>query len=116
MRPWLRGSLEGEDLKTFKKKQLTIICELPLASRVVKTLTEAGVTGYTQFDAASGRGSEGEWNRDGMIGTSGRMVMIVTILSVEEADGILAQIYELIEPQMAIATIANVEVLRDDLF
>lgn len=103
-------------MKTFQKKQLTVICELPLASRVVKTLTEAGVTGYTQFDAASGRGSEGEWNRDGLVGTSGRMVMIVTILSLDEADNVLAQIYELIEPQMAIATIANVEVLRDDLF
>lgn len=116
MRLWLHGLQEGDELKTFKKKQLTIICELPLASRVVKTLNEAGVTGYTQFDAASGRGSEGEWNRDGMIGTSGRMVMIVTILSLDEADAILGRIYELIEPQMAIATIANVEVLRDDIF
>jgi PII-like signaling protein len=103
-------------LKTYKKKQLTIICELPLASRVIKTLTDAGVTGYTQFDAASGRGSEGPWNRDGLVGASGRMVMIVTILSVEDSDNVLPQIYELIEPQMAIATIADVEVLRDENF
>ncbi len=103
-------------MKTYPKKQLTIICELPLAGRVTKTLTESGVTGYTQFDAASGRGSEGEWNRDGLIGQSGRMVMIVTILSPDQADEVLEKVHALIEPQMAIATIADVEVMRNELF
>ncbi|MDZ7823850.1 MAG: DUF190 domain-containing protein [Ahrensia sp.] len=103
-------------MKTYPKKQLTIICELPLARRVTKTLDDAGVTGYTQFEAASGKGSEGAWNRDGLIGTSGRMVMIVTILSLEKADTILPKVYAMIEPQMAIATIADVQVMRDDIF
>lgn len=103
-------------MQTFPKKQITVICELPLVRRVIKTLDDAGVSGYTQFDAASGRGSEGNWNRDGLIGESGRMAMIVTILPVEEADDVLAKIYDLIEPQMGIVTVANVQVLRDEIF
>lgn len=103
-------------MKTHTKKQMTVICEAPVMHRITRVLDRVEVTGYTVFPALSGRGSEGTWDRDRMIGDAGRMLMIVSVMSVEQAETVIDRIYEALEPQMGIITIADVEVLRPDRF
>lgn len=103
-------------MKTHAKKQMTVICEAPLMHRITRVLDAVPVTGYTVFPALSGRGSEGTWDRDRMIGDAGRMVMIVSVMSPEQADIAVDRIYETLEPQMGIITLADVAVLRPERF
>ena len=103
-------------MKTHAKKQMTVICEAPVMHRITRVLDRIPVTGYTVFDAHSGRGSEGTWDTDRMIGDAGRMVMIVSVMSPEQAETAIDRIYETLEPQMGIITIADVEVLRPERF
>jgi PII-like signaling protein len=103
-------------MKTHPKKQMTVICEAPVMRRITRILDKLPVTGYTVFPALSGRGSEGEWNRDNWIGDSNRMVMIVSVMSDDQADTAIDRIYEAIEPQMGIVTVADVAVLRPERF
>jgi PII-like signaling protein len=103
-------------MKIHPRKQLTVICELPVASRITRLLDEVPVTGYTVIPAISGAGSEGAWTREGMIGDYGRMVVILSIMSVEQANEALERIVKALKPQMGIVTVSDVEVLRPELF
>lgn len=103
-------------MKTHAKKQMTVICEVPVMHRITRVLDKVPVTGYTIFPALSGRGSEGTWDRDRIIGDAGRMVMIVSVMSVEQADIAIDRIYDALEPQMGIITVADVDVLRPERF
>ncbi|QBK29152.1 DUF190 domain-containing protein [Roseitalea porphyridii] len=103
-------------MKTHARKQMTVICEAPVMHRITRVLDKVPVSGYTVFDAHSGKGSEGTWDTDRMIGDAGRMVMVVSVMSPEQADIAIDRIYEALEPQMGIITIADVEVLRPERF
>lgn len=103
-------------MQTHAKKQMTVICELPVVGRITRALDRVGVTGYTVFNAHAGRGSQGEWDEDRMIGDAGRMVMIVSVMSAEHAEQATDEIYKVIDPQMGIVTVGDVYVLRPDRF
>lgn len=103
-------------MKTHARKQMTVICEAPVVHRITRVLDRVPVSGYTLFDAISGKGSEGGWSSDRIIGDAGRMVMIVSVMSHDQAEIAIDRIYEAIEPQMGIVTLADVDVLRPDRF
>lgn len=103
-------------MHTFAKKQIQIICERPILKRVQRHLAQVGVKGFTVFPALSGSGSEGEWDRDGMVGDAGQMVMVVVVLDPGDLDRVLTDIFNVVSPQMGVITITNVEVVRPDRF
>jgi nitrogen regulatory protein PII len=103
-------------MHTFAKKQIRIICERPILKRVQRHLASAGVKGYTVFPALSGSGSEGDWDREGMIGDAGQMVLVVVVLDEEDLDRVLTDIFDVVSPQMGVITISDVEVVRPDRF
>jgi PII-like signaling protein len=103
-------------MELHRRKQLTVICEAPVAGRVTRVLERVPVGGYTVLPALSGLGGEGHWDREGLVGDTGRMVVIVSIMSEEQAAGVLERIYETIEPQMGIVTLSDVDVLRPERF
>lgn len=103
-------------MHTFAKKQIQIICERPILKRVQRHLNQAGVKGFTVFSALSGSGSEGDWEREGMIGDAGQMVMVLVVLAAEDLDRVLTDIFEVVSPQMGVITISDVAVVRPDRF
>lgn len=103
-------------MQTHRRKQLTVICEAPVADRVTRVLDRVPVSGYTVIPALSGSGREGNWERSGLVGDAGRMVVIVSVMSEEQASVALDRIYETIEPQMGIVTLSDVEVVRPERF
>ena len=103
-------------MHTFAKKQIQIICERPILKRVQRHLTLAGVKGFTVFPALSGLGSEGEWDREGMIGDAGQMVMVLVVLDAADLDRVLTDIFDVVSPQMGVISVTDVEVVRPDRF
>jgi len=103
-------------MHTFAKKQIQIICERPILRRVQRHLAQAGVKGYTVFPALSGSGSEGEWDREGMVGDAGQMVMVLVVLDPQDLDRVLADIFDVVSAQMGVITVSDVAVVRPDRF
>ena len=103
-------------MQTFPKKEIRIICERPILKRVQDHLSASGVKGYTVFPAMAGRGSEGDWERSGMIGDAGQMVMIIAILDAAQLDVVLEDIFSVINPQIGVITVSDVAVVRPERF
>jgi len=103
-------------MEMHPKKRIEIILEMPLQARVTALLDTQDVLGYTIYQAQGGRGQEGAWQRDGIVGDAGRMVAIVCIVDAARLDELLTQIYAAIERQIGIVSVSDVEVVRSERF
>ncbi len=106
----------GAGMKTYAKKQVQIICEMPLVKRLRTHLQRASISGYTILPAIGGRGSEGEWSREGMIGDAGQMVIFLVVIDEAQLDAVLEDIYSVISDQIGIVTVTDVNVVRPERF
>lgn len=103
-------------MEMHPKKRIEIIVELPLQSRIATLLDTHDVLGYTIYHAQGGRGQEGTWQRDGIVGNAGRMVAFVCIVDATRLDELLTRIYAAIERQIGIVSVSDVEVVRSERF
>ncbi|MEM1286130.1 MAG: DUF190 domain-containing protein [Cohaesibacteraceae bacterium] len=103
-------------MKTHKKKRIEIIVELPVLRRVVEIIDETGSSGYSVMPMMAGRGMEGEWSRDAMIGDTGHMAMVIVVTSEHRVETLLERIYALVKRQVGIITVSDVEVIRAEHF
>ncbi len=103
-------------MKTVPKKRIDIVIEAPALDRLLAILDAQEVKGYTVHRALAGRGHDGTWSGTGLVGASGRMVCVFCVLDPARVEAVLEAIYKLVERQMAIVTVADVEVVRGDRF
>lgn len=99
-------------MQTFPKKQLSVICERPILARLRKILDQQNVSGYTILPALAGRGSQGSWDREGMLGDAGQMVHLICVLDEEHCNSVLEHVFELVGHQIGIVTVQDVFVVR----
>lgn len=90
--------------------------EAPLMQRVLKLLDENGVSGYTVFSALAGRGKDGAWHRDGVVGRAGALVWILCIVDESRVEDVLEPLYALVSKQIGIVTLSDVRVIRHEHF
>ena len=103
-------------METHTKKRIEVIAETPIERRLVDLLSELDVQGYTIFPAIGGRGRDGVWRREGLVGHAEQMFMLVCIVDPGRASEIVEAIYELISDRIGIVSAADVEVIRSDIF
>jgi nitrogen regulatory protein PII len=103
-------------MKTYPKKRIAIVIEQPALNRVLDRLDQLAVTGYTVYPVVAGRGREGSWRADGMVGDAGRMVSVVCVCDPSKVEAIVAPIFAIVSRQVGIITIQDCEVIRADHF
>lgn len=103
-------------MQTYPKKRIDIMVEAPLMKRVLGLLDQSGVSGYTVLPALAGRGIDGSWHRDGLVGRVGAVVQIFCILDEERVDAVIEPLFALVSRQIGIVTISDVQVIRKDHF
>ncbi|MBX9682831.1 MAG: DUF190 domain-containing protein [Hyphomicrobium sp.] len=103
-------------MQTYPKKRIDIMVEAPLMKRVLTLLDQQGVTGYTVLPALAGRGIDGSWHRDGLVGRVGSVVQIFCILDEARVDAVIEPLFDLVSRQIGIVTISDVQVIRKDHF
>lgn len=103
-------------MKTYPKKRIEIMVEAPLMRRVVSLLDDLSVSGYTVLPALAGRGKDGTWDRDGLVGRAGAVVQIFCIVDESRVDQILEPLFKLVSRQIGIVTLSDVQVIRPDHF
>jgi PII-like signaling protein len=103
-------------MKTYPKKRIDIMVEAPLMQRVLNLLDAQGVSGYTVLPVLAGRGKDGAWHRDGVVGRAGALVMIFCILDEARVDEVLEPLFKLVSRQIGIVTLSDVHVMRAEYF
>lgn len=103
-------------MKTHPKKRIEIMVEAPLLERVLDLLDKQGVSGYTVLPAIAGRGKDGSWHRDGLVGRVGAVVQVFCILDESRVDQVLEPLFRLVSRQIGIVTISDVQVIRPEHF
>lgn len=103
-------------MKTYPKKRIEIMVEAPLMNRVIAVLDECETGGYTVLPALAGRGVDGSWHRDGLVGRVGSVVQVLVILDESRVDAVLTPLFELVSKQIGIVTVSDVQVVRPDHF
>ena len=103
-------------MKTHPKKRIDIMIESPLLARLTGLLDELDVSGYTVLPALAGKGDDGAWHRDGVIGQAGSLSLVFCILDAERVETVLDPVFELVKGQIGIATVSDVEVIRPEYF
>ncbi|MEO1609595.1 MAG: DUF190 domain-containing protein [Pseudomonadota bacterium] len=103
-------------MQTYPKKRIEIMVEAPLLNQVLSILDKHKAPGYTVLSALSGRGADGSWHRDGIVGGAGSIVMIICIIDTSRVDDILEPLFKLVSRQIGIVTVSDVQVIRPDHF
>lgn len=103
-------------MQTHPKKRIEIVVEAPVVGRLLTLLDDLAVTGYTVIPALAGRGREGSWRRDGLVGEAGRMVVIYCIVDAQRVDTVLDPVFKIVSRQIGIVTLSDVEVIRPGHF
>lgn len=103
-------------MKTYPKKRIEIMVETPLMKRVIGILEQRGVGGYTVLPVLAGKGKDGAWHRDGLVGRAGTLVMIFCIVDEARVDEVLEAVFALVEKQIGIVTLSDVQVIRPEHF
>jgi len=103
-------------MKTYAKKRLEIVVEAPIQDRLIALLDRLQVTGYTVLPALAGRGHDGEWSREGMVGEAGRMIVVICLIDGDRVDGVLDKVFSMVSRRSGIVSISDVEVVRAEHF
>lgn len=103
-------------METHAKKRIEIILEAPALHRLTGVLEAAGVSGYTIVPALGGRGEQGSWSREGLVGGAGQMVVVVCITDASRVDHLLTELMRLLSRQIGIVSIGDVAVVRGSRF
>ena len=97
-------------MKTYPKKRIDIMVEAPLMTRVLAILDDQKVSGYTVVPAIAGRGNDGSWHRDGLVGRAGAVVQIFCIMDESRVGPVLEPLFKLVSRQIGIVKIGRAHV------
>lgn len=103
-------------MQTHPKKRIEIMIEAPLMNRVIEILDEQEVGGYTVLPAIAGRGKDGSWHRDGLVGRVGSVVQICCIVDEARVDAMIEPLFRLVSTHIGIVTVSDVHVIRPENF
>lgn len=101
---------------THLKKRIEIVVEAPVLNRLLDKLDKVAVTGYTVLPALAGRGREGSWRGENLVGDTGHMVVVICVTSPDRVDQVLDAAYAIISRQIGIVTVSDVHVIRAEHF
>ncbi|VVT15388.1 P-II family nitrogen regulator [Erythrobacter sp. EC-HK427] len=101
-------------IETVIRKRIEILADQAQARRVTKAIDEAGITGWTITPVTSGKGREGQWREERVMGTD--KVFILTIASQENAMALAENLAPILTSHGLLLTMWDVEVIRGERF
>lgn len=105
-----------DQIKTYKKKRISIIIEMPFLKRLMHMLDGMSLPGYTVLPAIAGCGRSGSWRADALSSDAGGMAQVLIVIDESKVQSILETVHGVLKNQIGIVTLGDVEVLRPDNF
>lgn len=101
-------------IETAIRKRIEILTDTALVRRVTDAIDRAGITGWTVTPVQSGKGREGRWREERVMGTD--KVLILTIASQDKAMLLAEDLAPILTSHGLLLTMWDVEVIRPERF
>ena len=101
-------------IETVTRKRIEILTDKALQKRVTDAIERAGITGWTILPVSSGKGREGHWREESVMGTD--KVFVLTIASEDKAMGLAEALAPMLSSLGLLLTMWDVQVIRGERF
>ena len=101
-------------IETVTRKRIEILTDRALRHRVTEAIERAEITGWTVVPVSSGKGREGRWRQESVMGTD--KVFIFTIAPEEKAMRLANELAPMLTNLGLLLTMWDVEVIRGERF
>lgn len=101
-------------IETVIRKRIEVLVDRAQVNRVTAAIDEVGITGWTVLPVSSGKGREGGWREERVMGTDKSLV--VTIASLENAQQLAKSLSPILTSHGLLLTMWDVEVIRGERF
>ncbi|KLI63841.1 P-II family nitrogen regulator [Aurantiacibacter marinus] len=101
-------------IETVIRKRIEVLVDQAQTKRVTAAIDEVGITGWTVLPVSSGKGRDGRWREERVMGTDKNLV--VTIASQENAQQLAESLAPILTSHGLLLTMWDVEVIRGERF
>ncbi len=101
-------------IETVIRKRIEILADKALQKRVTDAIDAAGITGWTIIPVTEGKGRDGKWREERVMGTD--KVFVLTIAAEDKAQALAEAIAPMLTKFGFILTMWDVEVIRGERF
>ena len=101
-------------IETVIRKRIEILADTALVRRVTDAIDRAGITGWTVTPVRSGKGREGHWREERVMGTD--KVFVLTIAPQDKAMALAEDLAPILSSHGLLLTMWDVEVIRGERF
>ncbi|MCK0099534.1 transcriptional regulator [Qipengyuania sp. S6317L1] len=101
-------------IETVTRKRIEILTDKALQKRVTDAIEKAGIIGWTILPVSSGKGREGVWREESVMGTD--KVFVLTIASEENAQALAEALAPMLTNFGFLLSMWDVQVIRGERF
>ncbi|MBH5322583.1 P-II family nitrogen regulator [Aurantiacibacter sediminis] len=101
-------------IETVIRKRIEILADQAQANRVTKAIDDAGITGWTITPVTSGKGRDGRWREERVMGTD--KVLILTIAPEDKAMALAEALAPVLTQRRLLLTMWDIQVIRGERF
>ncbi|MEM6827824.1 MAG: transcriptional regulator [Pseudomonadota bacterium] len=101
-------------IETVTRKRIEILTDKAYVPRLTAAIDSVGITGWTIVPVSSGKGRDGEWREESVMGTD--KVFVLSIASEERAEALAEELAPLSTTLGFLLVMWDVEVIRGERF
>ncbi|WP_298466539.1 transcriptional regulator [uncultured Erythrobacter sp.] len=101
-------------IETVVRKRIEVLADKALQRRVTDAIDAAGITGWTIVPVTEGKGRDGKWREERVMGTD--KVFVLTIAAEDRAQALAEAIAPMLTKYGFIFSMWDVEVIRGERF
>jgi len=101
-------------IETVTRKRIEILSDTALVKRVTAAIERAEITGWTIVPVQSGKGRDGHWREERVMGTD--KVLILTIAPEDKAMRLAEEIAPILTSHGLLLSMWDVQVIRGERF
>ncbi len=101
-------------IETVTRKRIEILADTALQKRVTSAIDKVGITGWTILPVSSGKGREGPWREESVVGTD--KVFVLTIAAEDKAMELAEALAPMLTDFGFILSMWDVQVIRGERF
>ncbi len=101
-------------IETVVRKRIEILTDKAIVRLVTDAIDAAGITGWTVTPVKSGKGRDGHWREERVMGTD--KVFVLTIAPQEKAEKLAEALAPILTTHGLLLTMWDVEVIRGERF
>lgn len=101
-------------IETVIRKRIEILTDAALVKRITDAIDRAGITGWTVTPVSSGKGREGRWREERVMGTD--KVLVLTIAPEAKAMLLAEDLSPILTSHGLLLSMWDVQVIRGERF